>query len=119
MTGDGGVTVGDAGSALGNPVVIVPSMVTSGANAVNSYNPSFSPDSTFLVFSQTLCTVAQSQTDVCDSDVADNVAATTWAVKPAAGATPLHLGNAAAPGVVDGAGANIIDFSRKTRVLNA
>ncbi len=95
---DGGVLVGDAGAALGDPVVVVPSNVMTGGNAVNSYNPSFAPDSSFMVFSQTICTAAQAQTDVCDSDVANNVSGTTWAVKPSAGATPVHLDNGAAPG---------------------
>ena len=102
---DGGVTVGANGASLGDPVVIVPSNATSGGNAVNSYNPSFSPDSTFLLFSQTICSMGAAQTQQCDSDIVENVSATTWAVKPAPGATPIHLDNAGAPGVVDGTSA--------------
>jgi hypothetical protein len=112
---DGGVNVGANGTSLGDPVVVVPSNVITGANAVNSYNPSFAPDSTFLVFSQTLCAVSDSTSQNCDSDIADNVSATTWAVKPTAGATPIHLDQAAAPGVIDGASAVIMDtFPRAT-----
>jgi len=112
---DGGVSVGDGGSELGDPVVVVPSNVTGATNAVNSYNPSFSPDSSFLLFSQTICPIAESQTYFCDSDVEDNPNATTWAVTPAAGATPLHLDNAGAHGVADRAANAILDtFPRST-----
>ncbi len=111
---DGGVNVADAGATLGDPVVVVPSNVI-GTNAVNSYNPSFAPDSTFLVFTQTICPAGQAKTSSCDSDVSSNVSATTWAVRPAPGATPIHLDNAAAPGVADTAGAVILDtFPRST-----
>ncbi len=112
---DGGVNVGDAGSSLGDPVVVVPNSVVAGGNAVNSYNPSFAPDSTFLVFSQTTCAAGDSQKDDCDSDIANNNSATTWAVAPHAGAAPIHLDGAAKPGVADGTGAAILDtFPRAT-----
>jgi hypothetical protein len=109
--GDSGAAVGDGGTALSDPVVVVPSNV----GGVNSYNPSFAPDSTFLVFTQTTCALSQSTTNVCDSDVSSNVSATTWAVTPGPLATPVHLDKASAPGVADGAGANILDtFPRST-----
>jgi hypothetical protein len=111
---DGGVTVADGGATLGDPVVIIPSNVM-GVTATNSYNPSFAPDSQFLVFSQTTCSPTQATTAVCDSDISSNVSATTWAVIPAAGATPVHLDNAAAAGVADGPDAAILDtFPRST-----
>ncbi len=112
---DAGINVGDGGSALGTPAVVVPSNVTTATTAVNSYNPSFAPDSTFLVYSQTVCALSDSTNQDCDSDIADNVTATTWAIKPVHGATPIHLDNAAKPGVADGAGATILDtFPRPT-----
>ncbi len=112
---DGGVTVADGGTTLGDPVVVVPNSVKDSTNAVNSYNPDFAPDSTFLVFSQTTCAAGDSNSEKCDSDITSNVSATTWAVKPVAGATPVHLDNAAAPGVADGANAAILDtFPRST-----
>ncbi len=111
---DGGVTVAEGGATLGDPVVIVPSNAI-GVNAANSYNPSFAPDSQFLVYSQTTCLPSQAMTTACDSDISSNVSATTWAVIPAAGATPIHLDNAAAPGVADGPDASILDtFPRST-----
>lgn len=112
---DGGVTVSAGGATLGAPVVVVPSNVTTSTQAVNSYNPSFAPDSTFLVFSQTVCAKSQATSSACDSDISSNVSATTWAVQPMAGATPIHLDKAAAPGVADGANATILDtFPRST-----
>jgi len=112
---DGGVAVGALGASLGTPVVVIPSNVTSGSNSVNSYNPTWSPDSTFMLFSQTICPTANAQSELCDSDIEQNVSATTWAVKPAAGAIPFHLDNAAKPGVADGAGAAVLDtFPRAT-----
>ncbi|MGD0677764.1 MAG: hypothetical protein ABSC94_20295 [Polyangiaceae bacterium] len=112
---DGGVTLTDGGATLGDPVVVIPSRTMEGTTAVNSYNPSFAPDSSFLVFTQTICTTAQATTDVCDSDISSNVSATTWAVQPTAGAIPIHLANASAPGIADGAGASILDtFPRST-----
>jgi hypothetical protein len=112
---DAGVTVGTGAASLGTPVVVIPNNVTAGANSINSYNPSFAPDSTFMVFSQTICPTADAQGELCDSDIEQNVSATTWAVKPVAGATPIHLDNAAKPGVADGVGAAVLDtFPRAT-----
>lgn len=112
---DAGVSVTPAGASLGDPVVVVPSNVTSGTSSINSYNPSFAPDSSFLVFSQTICATTDAKTDKCDSDILGNVSATTWAVKPVKGATALHLDNAAKGGVADGATPTILDtFPRAT-----
>ena len=63
---------------------IVPNNVKNSTTAINSYNPDFAPDSTFLVFSQTTCAAGDSNSDKCDSDISSNVSATTWAVKPIA-----------------------------------
>ena len=99
---DGGVSVADGGTTLGDPVVVIPNTVVNGGTAVNSYNPDFAPDSTFVVFTQSTCPVADATNHDCDSDISSNLSATTWAVKPVASATPVHLDNAAAPGVADG-----------------
>ncbi len=95
---DAGVSVTAAGASLGDPVVVVPSNATAGSNSINSYNPSFAPDSTFLVYSQTICATGDAKSAKCDSDIESNVSATTWAVKPVAGATPIHLDNGGAGG---------------------
>ncbi len=58
---DGGVTVADGGATLGDPVVVVPNSVKNSTTAINSYNPDFAPDSTFLVFSQTTCAAGRLQ----------------------------------------------------------
>jgi hypothetical protein len=112
---DAGVSVTAAGASLGDPVVIVPSNATSGGSSINSYNPSFAPDSSFLVFSQTICATADAKGAKCDSDILSNVSATTWAVKPVQGATPIHLDNGAKGGVADGANPTVLDtFPRAT-----
>ena len=112
---DGGVSVADGGTTLGDPVVVIPSNVMNTTTAVNSYNPDFAPDSTFMVFTQTTCAAGDATNSDCDSDISGNGSATTWAVKPAPNATPIHLDNAAAPGVADGANAVILDtFPRST-----
>ncbi len=112
---DGGVALNDGGAAISDPVVVIPSNVMNSTTAVNSYNPDFAPDSTFMVFTQTTCPAGQATSDTCDSDISSNVSATTWAVKPVAQATPVHLDNAAAPGVADGPNAPVLDtFPRST-----
>ncbi len=118
---DGGATEAGAPllSNLGDPVTIVPNNVAgdeaTNVLAVNSYNPSFAPDSSFLVFSQTTCPASVARSALCDSDISSNLSATTWAVRPVPGATPIHLDNAGKPGVADGAGSVILDtFPRST-----
>jgi hypothetical protein len=112
---DGGVSVADGGTTLDDPFVVVPSNVMNSTTAVNSYNPDFAPDSTFMVFTQTTCAAGDFKSDKCDSDISNNTSATTWAVKPEANATPVHLDRAAAPGVADGTTTNILDtFPRAT-----
>ena len=58
---DGGVSVADGGTTLGDPVVVIPSNVMTSTTAVNSYNPDFAPDSTFMVFTQTTCAAGDSR----------------------------------------------------------
>ncbi|MBV9950237.1 MAG: PD40 domain-containing protein [Myxococcales bacterium] len=99
-----------SGSVLGNPIVVVPSLVP----GTNSYNPTFVPDSSFLLFSQTTCPVGQEMSDACDSDVANNLDATTWAVRPVAGAVPVHLDRAGQPGLADSGRTPMDTFPRST-----
>ena len=107
----GGIDVATwSAGVLGTPVVILPSMTP----GTNQFNPNFVPDSSFLLYSVATCPVGQETNQNCDSDVADNLdematveggttiyTTTTWAIKPSAGATPIHLANAAVEGVAD------------------
>ncbi len=80
MTSDGG---------WGTPVVLVPAL---DAGAGNRYYPAFSPDSSMVVFCQSICPNGN-PTDVdCDAD--SDPSATLFAVLPVAGATPVALTNA-------------------------
>jgi len=107
----GGIDVATFSSALlGDPVVVVPSLVP----GTNSYNPSFAPDSSFFVFSQSTCPIGQETSDQCDSDVANNLNATTWAATPAPNAQAIHLDNAAMPGLADKGTTPIDTFPRST-----
>ena len=86
---------------LGTPVTLIPSNV----EYFNRYNPSWAPDSSFLYYTETSgCSAANwtvAGNEECDSDVHSNINATTWAILPQAGATPIHLTNAASPGYAD------------------
>ena len=62
----------------------------------NRFNPSFMPDSSFLLYTEATC-----PNDDCNTDVEGAAAATTWAITPTAGAHGVHLDNAAAMGVAD------------------
>jgi hypothetical protein len=107
----GGIDVATwTGTVLGAPVVILPSKTP----GTNQFNPNFVPDSSFLLYSVATCPVGQEANQNCDSDVASNLdevapagagttyyTTTTWAVQPTVGATPVHLDNAAAEGVMD------------------
>lgn len=82
-------------TGFGDPVSIVPF-----ANGLNRYNPNFVPDSSFLYYSESSCAdpTATGDANGCDGDA--DLSATTWVVKPLGGA-PIHLANAAKPGVAD------------------
>jgi hypothetical protein len=95
---------------LADPVVVIPSLVP----GTNTYNPDFVPDSSFFVFSQSTCPVGQERTEQCDSDVAGNLNATTWAAQPVPNATPVHLDNAGKPGLADNGAIPIDTFPRST-----
>jgi WD40 repeat protein len=107
----GGIDVAAfANGVLGDPFVVIPSLVP----GTNTYNPDFVPDSSFFVFSQTTCPVGQENTEQCDSDVANNLNATTWATKPVANATPVHLDKAGTPGLADNGQVPMDTFPRST-----
>jgi hypothetical protein len=107
----GGIDVATfSNGVLADPFVVIPSLVP----GKNTYNPDFVPDSSFFFFSQCTCSVGQENTDQCDSDVANNLNATTWAAKPVANATPVHLDKAGAPGLADNGKVPIDTFPRST-----
>jgi hypothetical protein len=107
----GGIDVASFSSGvLGDPVVVVPSLVP----GTNSYNPSFAPDSSFFVFSRTTCPIGQETSDTCDSDVANNLDTTTWAATPTAAANAIHLDNAGGGGLADKGTIPIDTFPRST-----
>lgn len=89
-------------SGFGAPANIVGVL----ANA-NRFNPNFVPDSSFLYYTESHCDgPADSTPSPCDGDA--DWTATTWATKPIGG-TPIHLDNAAKPGVADGSNTNLGD----------
>jgi hypothetical protein len=107
----GGIDVATfSNGVLGDPIVVIPSLVP----GTNTYNPDFVPDSSFFVFSQSTCPIGQENTGQCDSDVAGNLNATTWAARPVANATPVHLDKAGAPGLSDNGTTPIDTFPRST-----
>lgn len=97
----------EAGGAWSDPVSIVP-----GIDGKNRINPTFVPDSSFLLYTESTC-AGDPDGDDCDGDA--DPSARTFAVKPAAGATPVELVKAARPGVADGATVDVGDtFPRVT-----
>lgn len=83
------------GSAWSAPETLVP--VEPG---LSRYNPSFLPGSELLVFSESTCPDGDIDSSRCDGD--DDPTATTWALPPTAGATPVHLTRASTGGLEDG-----------------
>ena len=71
------------------------------------YNPNFAPDSSFLIFSESVCPANSPNDGECDGD-ADNPAK-TYAIKPAPGSQPIFLKNAGSPGLADGTNTNLAD----------
>ena len=80
-------------STWGAPTVLVAPVA-----GKNRFNPSFSPDSSFVIFTESTCQNGTTNDDTCDGDA--DPAARTWAV-PTAGGTPVELAQANAPGVED------------------
>ena len=92
---EGGISIITQGAAGWNlpPVEVVPHVA-----GTSSYNATFVPDSSFLLYSQT---VRQTGDAALAVDGYSDPAAKTWAVVPMAGATPVALDRANAAGVVD------------------
>lgn len=83
-----------AGAGWGAPVTVVPI-----AAGKSRYNANFAPDSSLFVYSESICPGGNAQSGECDGD-ADDVAK-TWAAAPVAGAAPVWLRRAGAPGPLD------------------
>lgn len=76
---------------------------------VSSYNPTFLPDSSFLLFSRTDCEGGAGCNGYADAK------AKTWAIAPTAGATAIPLTKSAEPGPNDGVNTELMDtFPRAT-----
>ncbi|MBS2013462.1 MAG: hypothetical protein JST00_11270 [Deltaproteobacteria bacterium] len=97
----------ETGGVWADPVSVV-----AGQDGKNRINPSFVPDSSFLLYTESTCAGDPDGED-CDGDA--DPTARTFAVKPAAGATPIELLKAAKPGVADGSATEVGDtFPRAT-----
>ena len=91
-----------------DPYVLVPY-----ATDKNRYNANFVPDSSFMLYSESTCPAGQPDSGDCNAD--GDPSAKTWAVKPAAGSTPVYLARAGSGGTEDGANTNLGDtFPRST-----
>jgi hypothetical protein len=95
---------GSPNNGWGDPVEVIPI-----ADGLNRYNPSFVPDSSFFVYSESTCPggAGQEDKDECDGDADDS--AKTWAVLPEEGATPVRLARGGAPGVRDNGAVDLTD----------
>jgi hypothetical protein len=87
-----------------DPMTVIPI-----AAGHNRYNPSFVPDSSLFVFSESICPGGPGQEDRDDCDADADPTAKTWAVLPEADATPVLLARAAAGGVRDNGETNLTD----------
>lgn len=94
----------EPGSATGwsEPMTVIPI-----AAGLSRYNPSFVPDSSLFVFSESVCPGGDEEHDACDGDA--DPSAKTWAALPEAGATPVLLARGAAPGVRDEGAVDLTD----------
>lgn len=88
--------VRNMGGTWGAPESVIP--VVNG-DGKSYYNPDFAPDDTFFTFSESICPGGNELSDQCDADA--DPTAKTWVATPVAGATPLLLARAAAPGIMD------------------
>lgn len=85
-----------------DPMTVVPIVA-----GLNRYNPSFVPDSSFLVFSESTCPGGNIDDALCDADA--DPTAKTWAVLPEVSSAPVLLARAAAPGVQDHGAVDLTD----------
>jgi hypothetical protein len=84
-----------------------PETIVEIADGMNRYNPSFVPDSSLFVYSESTCPNGDIHSNQCDADA--DPSAKTWAVLPEEGATPVLLERAAEPGVRDNGETNLAD----------
>jgi hypothetical protein len=92
---EGGISVITQGTAGWNlpPIEVVPHVI-----GKNRYNATFVPDSSFLLYSESIFQTSDSTNLV---DAYSDPSAMSWAVAPVAGATPVALDRANAPGLAD------------------
>ena len=83
------------GTTFGTPTELVPAVA-----GRNRYYPSFAPDGALLAFNESTCAGATPDAS-CNAD--SDPTATIYVVKPEAGATPVALARANAPGKTDAA----------------
>jgi hypothetical protein len=81
------------GDGWSDPVTLVER-----AEGRSRYNPAFAPDSSFLVFHESVCPGGDTSARDCNADT--DPSARMWAV-PRDGGTPVELARAHAPGVLD------------------
>ncbi|WP_309893346.1 hypothetical protein [Archangium sp.] len=76
------------------PVTLVPAV-----DGKNRYYPAFSPDNTFLLYNESTCPTGTTSGTDCNAD--SDPSAKLFAVRAQAGATPIELARANAPGKRD------------------
>jgi hypothetical protein len=91
--GGGIEMVTETSGTFGTPTTIVPAVT-----GKNRYYPSFAPDSELLAFDESTCPTATPDS-ACNAD--SDPSASLFVVKPEAGATPVALARANAPGKMD------------------
>jgi len=87
------IVTDQGGGAFGAPETIVPA-----AAGKNRYYPAFAPDSKLLAFNESTCPTGSQHKD-CNADT--DPSAKIFVVAPHAGATPIALAHANAPGKTD------------------
>ena len=94
---EGGISVVTQGTAGWNlpPIEVVPHVV-----GKNRYNATFVPDSSFLLYSESILQTSDNN-NTNAVDAYSDPSAKTWAVAPVAGATAISLDKANASGVAD------------------
>ncbi len=83
------------GNDWSDPLTVVPEK-----QDTSRFNPNFVPDSSFFLYTESVCPGGAWDHGNCDGDA--DPTARTWAVVPQENATPVLLANAAKGGVADG-----------------
>ncbi|HLM45584.1 MAG TPA: hypothetical protein VK458_17050, partial [Myxococcaceae bacterium] len=86
--------VSQSGTGWSAPVTLVPAV-----DGKNRYYPAFSPDNTFLLYNESTCPTGTTSGTDCNAD--SDPSAKLFAVRAQAGATPIELARANAPGKRD------------------